>query len=95
MVVAVALTVAGCGGEASAIDSTESVCDDFAAFIKAGRPADQRSEVVASIGEVIGNADAGVRDAYSTLTNTVNTPTAQPIADDTFAQSCFDAGWES
>lgn len=89
------LLLAGCGSEgAAATDSTKFVCDDFATFVRDGKPADKRSEVVSDIGELIGNADEKVRGAYDTLTNTVNTPTAQPLADDTFAQACFDAGWE-
>lgn len=90
------LLLAGCGtGSADVLDSTEIVCDDFAHFIRDGRPADQRSDVISGIGDVIGNADSGVRDAYGVLTNTVNDTSSQPIADDTFAQACFDAGWES
>lgn len=76
-------------------DATEFVCDDFAKFIRDGRPADQRSEVVSDIGELVADAEPNVQDAYGTLANTVNgTVGSQQIADDTFAQACFDAGWE-
>ncbi len=77
------------------MDSTEFVCDDFAKFIRDGRPADQRSEIISGIGDLIRSAEMGVRDAYRSLTNTMNgTTSAQQIADDTFAQACFDAGWD-
>jgi hypothetical protein len=89
-----ALFLAGCGGEAVASDSTGFVCDDFAAFVKDGSPAHQRTQMVSEIGDLIGNADPKVQSAYETLTNTVDNPSAQTIADDTFAQSCFDAGWK-
>ena len=87
------LLLAGCGGEAAAMDSTEAVCDDFAAFVRDGRPAEQRPDVVRGMGDLIGNADTGVQRGFEALTNTVNDPTAQPLADDAFAQSCIDAGW--
>jgi hypothetical protein len=90
---AAALLTAGCSSsDGELLDSTESVCDDFAGYVRDGG---DRAEVVASIGEVIDNAEAGVRDAYPTLQNTVDgNESAQQLADDTFAQSCFDAGWE-
>jgi hypothetical protein len=76
-------------------DSTDSMCTDFAQFIHDGRPADQRADVVRSLGEVVANADQHVQDAYPALTRTVTADVgAQGIADDTFAQACFDAGWE-
>lgn len=87
------LLLAGCGGASEAGgDTTGLVCDDFAAFAQDGRPSDQRSEVVSGIGDLIGNADPGVADAFDGLTATVNNPTE--AADDAFAQACFDAGWE-
>lgn len=92
--VAAALT-AGCSSSSEMLDSTELVCDEFATFAQDGRPADQRSDVISSIGEVIGNADQRLKDYYATLTNTVNGPAnAQELADDVFAQTCFDVGWD-
>jgi hypothetical protein len=89
---AVALATAGCGGTSGA---TEVACDDFAAFIRDGRPVDQRAAVIRSIGEVIGNADQRVQDAHDALVATVDSsPTAQALADDTFAQACYDTGWD-
>lgn len=87
------LLVAGCSS--TPLDSTESVCDEFAQFIQDGRPADQRPAVVRSMGEVIGNAAQPVQDGHRGLADTVSNPSAQPLADDTFAAACFDAGWES
>lgn len=93
LTVAAAVSLAGCSG--GPVDSTGSVCDEFAAFVKDGRPADQRADIVRSIGEVIDNADKKVRDAYPPLTRTVQASGgAQSLADDTFAQACFDAGWK-
>lgn len=77
------------------VNSTQSVCTDFAKFIKEGRPASQRADVVRSLGKVISQADKKVQDAFPTLTRTVTGTTgAQHLADDTFAQACFDAGWK-
>jgi hypothetical protein len=46
------------------------------------------------MGKVIINADQGVRDGFQSLTDTVNGSfSSQQLADDVFAQSCFDAGW--
>lgn len=89
-----ALLVAGCssGGK---VDSTESVCDDFAAHAKAGLPAADRADVVASIGEVVDNAAQGVRDAFSALQRTATeSDGAYRIAAGGFAQACVDAGWD-
>lgn len=83
----------GCGG--GVVDSTQSVCDDFAAHAKAGLPKADRAGVVASIGEVIDNANPKVRDAYPPLQRTAaGTDSAYQIAADGFAQACFDAGWK-
>lgn len=83
----VAAVLSGCssGGQ---VDSTGLVCDEFAAFARDGLPAEQRSGVLESMGEVIGNAEQGVQDAYAGLRD------GGPGADDVFAQACFDAGWE-
>lgn len=88
------LLLAGCSSGGGTIDSTESVCNDFAAFVKDGAPAEQRPDIVDSIGQVIGNADEGVQQAYKALTNTADGAGDPGVADDTFAQSCFDAGWD-
>jgi hypothetical protein len=89
---AVALATSGCGGTGGA---TEVACDDFAAFIRDGRPIDQRVDVIRGIGDIIGNADPRVRDAHDTLVATVDgSPGAQALADDTFAQACYDTGWD-
>lgn len=96
---AVFVVLAGCGGGAEGdgplLNSTESVCDDFAAHAKAGLPAAKRAEVVESIGEVVANADQRIRDAYPPLERTkAGTDGAYKIAADGFAQACFDAGWD-
>ena len=90
---AVLATAAACGG--GSMDSTDSVCDEFAAHAKAGLPEADRAKVVASMGKVIDNADQKVRDAYPGLQRAVDKPdsTYQKAAD-VFAQSCFDAGWK-
>lgn len=98
-VVAAALTVAltGCGGggEADLLSSTESICDEFAAHSKAGLPAEERTEVVESIGKAIGNADQKLKDAYGPLENTADgSDSGYRTAADGFAQACFDAGWD-
>lgn len=88
------LALAGCG-EAPAMDSTELVCDEFAAHAKAGLPEAERTSVVESMGEIIGNADQRVKDAYPGLQNSADEPgEAYQTAADTFAQACMDAGWE-
>jgi len=91
--------LAGCGGSGDddgagpVLDSTESVCDQFAGFLKNGG---DRASVVDSIGGAVGNAAQGVQDAYGSLQNTVSADqSAQQVADDAFAQACFDAGWKS
>lgn len=90
--------LAGCGGGdggGDALDSTESVCDDFAAHSKAGLPAADRAEVTRSIGEVIGNADQRLQDAHEALVRTASgTDGAYKIAADTFANACFNSGWD-
>jgi len=89
---AVALVLTGCSSGGDMLDSTESVCDEFAAYVRDGG---DRAELVASIGEVIANADQQVRDAYPTLQNTVDaTGGATTIADDTFANACLEWGWD-
>lgn len=75
-------------------DAGGYVCDDFARYINAGQPVDQRPEVVSKIGGLIVNAEPSLQDAYGTLTRSVEAPPSQwRIAADTFAQACFDAGW--
>ncbi len=97
LIIAAAGTLtAGCeSGETSDfLNMTDSVCTEFGTFIRDGRPADQRSDVISSMGEVIVNADQGVQDGFEALTNTVNgSASAQQLADDVFAQSCLDAGF--
>lgn len=86
---------AGCSAPDGTINSTGVVCDEFAAYAGGGQPAGQRSEVVTSMGEVIKNADQGVRDSYDGLVRSVDAPESTwVLAADTFAQACFDAGWE-
>ena len=85
---------AGADGGRGLLDSTETVCDDFAAHAKAGLPADQRLKVVRSIGEVIGNADQRLRDAYPPLQRTAGgTDSSYRLAADGFAAACFKTGW--
>ena len=87
-----ALTACSSGGK---VDTTSSVCTDFAKFIHDGRPAAQRADVVRSIGKVVDQADQRVQDAYPTLTRTATGPvSSQQLADDTFAKACLDAGWK-
>lgn len=91
----VAILAAGCGASDDLLDSTESVCHDFAVHAKAGLPADERPGVVDRIGEVIANADEGLRSAYPALERTADAnDSAYLLAADAFAQACFDAGWD-
>ena len=86
---------AGCGGDGEVLDSTGSVCDQFAAHARAGLPAGERAAVVDSMGEVIGNAAGGVVEAFDGLRDTAGgSDSAYQLAADTFAQACFDAGWD-
>lgn len=85
----------GGGGKGPLLDSTDVVCTQFAEHAKAGLPRADRADVVASMGEVIDNADAGVRDAFAPLQRTVGgSDGAYRLAADGFAQACFDAGWK-
>lgn len=80
---------------AQAMEANELACDEFAAYSKDGMPKDQRSEVVSSIGEIIGNADPQLQDAHDGLVNSVDKPESTwTLAADSFAQTCFDLGWE-
>lgn len=84
------LTVMGC----AATDPTELACDDFAGHARDGLPAAERAETVRSVGDVVGNADQSLQDAYDGLVRTVSGPdSAYRLAADTFAQACFNLGW--
>lgn len=85
------LLVTGC----SMPDATELACDDFAAHARDGLPAAERVKTAQSVGEVVGNADQRVRDAHAGLVRTADgSDSSYRLAADTFAQSCFDAGWD-
>lgn len=89
--------MAGCGevNEDGAIDSTEVMCDEFAVHVKNGLPKGKRAEVARSLAEVRSNAAEPVAEASKMLSRTANGPDgAYQIAADTFAQACFDWGWE-
>ncbi|MGH9247931.1 MAG: hypothetical protein ACRD0W_00200 [Acidimicrobiales bacterium] len=86
------LLIAGC---ADMLDSTELVCDEFAHHARDGLPAEQREQVVASIGEVIGNADDHLNAGYEALRRTADSPDSSYLmAADMFAQACLDIGWD-
>ena len=87
----VVVLLAGC----AAADASEQVCDEFAAHAKNGLLAAERAEVVRSMGEVVGNAVQPLQDAHDGLLRTVSGPdSGYQLAADTFAQACFDNGWE-
>lgn len=75
------------------LDSTETVCDEFAAHAKAGLPADQRGDVVTSMSEVIDNSDPALQEAFIPLADAVDGQDYGAAAD-AFAQACFDTGWD-
>lgn len=89
------ILLVGCGGASDGLlDSTESVCDEFAAHARDGLPASERSGVTDSISEVVDNAADGVHDAFAALERTADdSDSAYQLAADAFAQACFDAGW--
>lgn len=90
----------GCGGQddgesGGLLDGTASACDTFAAHARDGLPAEQRADVVAEVGKVVGNADQRVQDAFGPLRNTAGgADSGYRTAADGFAQACFDAGWK-
>lgn len=84
------LVLAGC----APLDAAEAACDEFAAHARDGMPADDRPEVVRSMGEVIGDAPQPLQDGHAGLVRTVGgSDSAYRLAADTFAQACFDLGW--
>jgi hypothetical protein len=99
---AVLIGLAGCGGSTDgtatgpgALSMTESVCDEFAGHVKDGQPRAERPEVVRSMSLVMAKADQRLQDAFPVLQRTVaGTDGAWKIAADTFAQACFDVGWD-
>lgn len=94
LIAVTALLATGCT-TAQAMEANELACDEFAAYSKDGMPKDQRSEVVSSIGEIIGNTDPQLQDAHDGLVNSVDkAESSWTLAADSFAQTCFDLGWE-
>lgn len=99
---AVLTVLTGCGGTADpaadgpgALSMTESVCDEFAGHVKDGQPRAGRPEVVRSMSAVMAKADPRLQDAFPVLQRTATgTDGAWKIAADTFAQACFDVGWD-
>lgn len=91
-----AVLLAGCGGAGGGtVDSSEFVCDDFAAYARDGQPRDQRSEVVSGMGRLIGNAAPALEEAHGALAQSVDGSESQwSSAADGFAQACFDNGWD-
>lgn len=102
------LLLAACGGASTPPTAAEPapaqdglsdeggfVCDDFAAYARDGQPRDQRTQVVSKIGRLVGNAESELQEAHDVLTRSVDAPDSQwTVAADTFAQTCFDLGWD-
>lgn len=91
--VGLVLLLAGCGGGGGS--GTEAACDRFAEHAKADLPADDRAQTVRDVGELLDGAEQAVREGHDALVRTVGgSDSSYQLAADTFAQACFDAGWD-
>lgn len=71
-------------------------CTDFARYIQDGQPSGQpRLDAVHKVNKWAQRSESGrIADAGDTIANAANgTEGSWKIAADTFAQACFDAGW--
>ena len=95
---ALILTVAaaaGCSSDAEWGNSTEDVCDHFAAYARDGQPRETRVETVAYMTEVISLTEPEIQEAHAILVEMQEAPdSAWTVAADTFAQTCLDSGWD-
>jgi len=95
---AAALALASCGGSGLDRASTEA-CDTLSAWAASGRPADQRDELVARLGDLLDESHTGVlTDPYRRFRDTVASDelddAAVAEAGGTFLRACGDRGWE-
>lgn len=95
---AAALALASCGRDGLDRPSTEA-CDTLSAWAVSGRPADQRDELVARLGDILEESDTGVlTDPYRRFRDTVASDelddAAVAEAGGTFLRACGDRGWE-
>ncbi len=95
---AATLALASCGGSGLDQASTEA-CDAVSAWAAAGRPADQRDELVARLADHLEESDTGMlTDPFRRFRDTVASEelddAAVAEAGGTFLRACGDRGWE-
>ncbi len=94
---AAALALAACAGTGLDRPSAEA-CDAVAAWIDAGSPADQRAEVTARVGDLLGQSDSTpLTDPYERFRDTREEDldyAAVVEAGANVLRACGDHGWE-